>query len=162
MIPDEAVDALTVVVALGSGIVAGVFFTFSTFVMTALAKLPPAQGIAAMQAINLAAVTPLFMLVLFGSGLGGIGLIVDAIPDLGEGAVALRLAGGLLYLLGPVGLTVTYHVPRNDRLASLEPNGPGAVDHWTQYVVQWTPMNHHRTVTALATATLLTVAHGIQ
>jgi len=43
---------LTLVSALGCGLIAGVFFAFSAFVMKALARLPPAQGIAAMQSIN--------------------------------------------------------------------------------------------------------------
>ena len=43
---------LTFVVALGSGLVAGIFFAFSNFVMKALGCVPPAQGIAAMQSIN--------------------------------------------------------------------------------------------------------------
>ena len=36
---------------LGCGLVAGIFFTFSTFVMRALARLKPDKGIAAMQAV---------------------------------------------------------------------------------------------------------------
>ena len=47
--------------ALGCGLIAGVFFAFSAFVMKALARLPAAQAIAAMQSINIVAVTPLFM-----------------------------------------------------------------------------------------------------
>jgi uncharacterized membrane protein len=39
-------------------VVAGVFFAFSAFVMRALARLLAPQGIAAMQAINVVAVTP--------------------------------------------------------------------------------------------------------
>ena len=35
--------------------------------MSALARLQPAQGIAAMQAINITAINPLFMLALFGT-----------------------------------------------------------------------------------------------
>jgi hypothetical protein len=42
--------------ALGSGLMAGAFFAFSTFVMRALARLPAAEGIAAMQSINVAAI----------------------------------------------------------------------------------------------------------
>src|SRR5258705_6992637 len=42
--------------ALGAGLVAGVFFAFSSFVMAALARLPPAQAIAAMQSINVTVV----------------------------------------------------------------------------------------------------------
>ena len=36
--------ALTLVSALGCGLVAGVLFAFSSFVMNALARLPAAQG----------------------------------------------------------------------------------------------------------------------
>ena len=50
--------ALTLIAALGSGLIGGVFFGFSGFVMKALARLRPAQGIAAMQSINVVAVTP--------------------------------------------------------------------------------------------------------
>jgi uncharacterized membrane protein len=48
----------TLASALGCGLVAGVSFAFSAFVMPALKRLKPAEGIAAMQAINVAAVTP--------------------------------------------------------------------------------------------------------
>ena len=59
--------ALNLVTALGCGVIAGVFFAFSTFVMCALARLPAAQGIAAMQSINVLAMTPPFMIAMFGS-----------------------------------------------------------------------------------------------
>ncbi len=49
---DNLLFALTFVSALGCGLMAGVFFAFSAFVMHALARLPPAQGIAAMQSIG--------------------------------------------------------------------------------------------------------------
>jgi uncharacterized membrane protein len=39
--------ALKLFTALGCGLVAGVFFAFSTFVMNALARLQPREGIAA-------------------------------------------------------------------------------------------------------------------
>jgi hypothetical protein len=52
---------LAALTALGCGLNAGVFFAFSSFVMKALARLQPAQGIVAMQSINLMAVTPAFM-----------------------------------------------------------------------------------------------------
>jgi uncharacterized membrane protein len=49
------VEPVILFAALGSGLVGGVFFAFSTFVMRALARVPAAQGIAAMQSINGAA-----------------------------------------------------------------------------------------------------------
>jgi uncharacterized membrane protein len=67
---DEVLFALTFVSALGCGLMAGVFFAFSAFVMKALSHLPAAQGIAAMQSINVAAITPLFMAALFGTAVG--------------------------------------------------------------------------------------------
>ena len=46
---DDTLFALTLVSALGCGLIAGAFFAFSSFVMKALGRLPPPQGIAAMQ-----------------------------------------------------------------------------------------------------------------
>ena len=60
---------LTLLAALGCAMMAGVFFAFSAFVMKALARLPAEQGIGAMQAINVAAVTFAFMTALFGTAL---------------------------------------------------------------------------------------------
>ncbi len=41
-----------ITVLLGSALVGGVFFAFSSFVMKALARVPSPEGIAAMQSIN--------------------------------------------------------------------------------------------------------------
>jgi uncharacterized membrane protein len=57
--------SLTFTATIGCGIVAGVFFAFSTFVMPALARLQPDRGIVAMQSIGITAINPLFMLALF-------------------------------------------------------------------------------------------------
>src|SRR5215831_19362148 len=54
---------LTLVAALGSGLVAGIFFAFSNFVMKALARVPPAQGVAAMQSINVVVLNKWFFVV---------------------------------------------------------------------------------------------------
>ncbi len=50
---NDVLFALKLFSALGCGLIAGVFFAFSTFVMKALAQQQPSQGIAAMQAINI-------------------------------------------------------------------------------------------------------------
>ncbi|MGH8722014.1 MAG: hypothetical protein ACREU4_08520, partial [Burkholderiales bacterium] len=76
---DAAMFALTLLAALGCGLMAGAFFAFSSFVMRALARLPPAQGIAAMQSINVAVIAPLFMLALFGTGLACAVLAVSSV-----------------------------------------------------------------------------------
>ena len=60
-IVDGFLFTLTFVTALGCGLIAGLFFVFSVAVMQALARLPAAGGIAAMQSINSAMLNPLFL-----------------------------------------------------------------------------------------------------
>src|SRR5258708_34603465 len=64
--------ALSLVSALGCGLIAGVFFAFSVFVMKALASLPPTQGIAAMQSINVTVLNSWFLGAFFGTAAGSI------------------------------------------------------------------------------------------
>ena len=69
---DQALCAATFLAALGSGLIAGVFFAFSAFVLTALSRLPDQGGIAAMQAITAAIKNPLFLIVFFGMAAPGL------------------------------------------------------------------------------------------
>ena len=75
---DELRFSVTVIAALGCGLIAGVFFAFSAFVMDALARLTSAQGIAAMQSINVKVVkSPFpFLAVLFGTAAACVLLVV--------------------------------------------------------------------------------------
>ncbi len=150
--------AATLATALGCGLVAGVFFAFSTFVMPALKRLPPAHGIAAMQAINVSAVTAAFMTALFGTAAACVGLAVWAATSWGEPPAALVLAGGAAYVVGTIGVTIARNVPLNDRLAVLNPHATGADSHWIRYLSSWTAWNHVRAAAALAAAATLTVA----
>jgi uncharacterized membrane protein len=150
--------AATLLSALGCGLVAGVFFAFSSFVMPALKRLEPAHGIAAMQSINGLAVAPAFMAALLGTAVACLGLAVWAAISWAERPAALVLAGGGLYLVGTIGVTIARNVPLNDGLATLHPQGAEAAGHWDGYVSRWTAWNHARTVAALAAATLLSVA----
>ncbi|PSM42175.1 hypothetical protein C6Y14_17380 [Streptomyces dioscori] len=149
---------LTVVGVLGTGLVAGVFCAFSTFVMKGLAALPPAQGVAAMQAINVTALMPAFMLVFIGSAvLCAVIAVVTFVlwPD--EGTVEL-LVGSALYLFGCFGVTIAANVPRNNRLAEMDAGTPEAIAYWPTYVSEWSMWNHIRTVAAAAGAVLYVLA----
>jgi uncharacterized membrane protein len=55
-----ALDLVTLLCAVGCGLVAGFFFAFSIRVMRALGKLPAAQAVAAMQSINVGVINPWF------------------------------------------------------------------------------------------------------
>ncbi|MGW1048186.1 anthrone oxygenase family protein [Streptomyces sp. NPDC002521] len=145
---------LIVVGILGTGLMAGVFCAFSILVMRGLAALPPAQGVAAMNAINVAAVGPAFMTVFTGTAvLSAMITVVTFVVWPGEGKLELLL-GSALYLLGSFGVTVVANVPRNARLARLTPGAPEAAVHWPAYVQEWTFWNHVRAVAA-GTATLV-------
>ena len=142
--------ALILVAALGSGLIAGVFFAFSTFVMTALGRLPPAQGIAAMQSINVAVINPVFLGTLFGTGVVCVVLAVVALLGWQAPGAAWLLAGSLLYVVGDVGVTMAFNVPLNNALAAADPGSAEGAALWARYLTGWTAWNHVRTVAGLA------------
>jgi uncharacterized membrane protein len=159
---DGVLVPLTVLAALGCGLIGGVFFAFSGFVMKALARLPPAQGIAAMQSINVVAVTPPLMVALFGTALACVALAVAALVGWGRPGNAYLLAGGLLYLAGVVGVTIVGNLPRNNALAAVDPAGADGASQWARYVSGWTAWNTVRTVAAIAAAAALTIALAVE
>ena len=114
---------LTFLAALGCAMMAGVFFAFSAFVMKALARLPAEQGVAAMQAINVAAVTFAFMVALIGTAAASGALAAWAFFAWGEHFAPYLLVVSALYLVGTTLLPIVYHVSRNEPLARVEPLG---------------------------------------
>lgn len=149
---------LTLFSALGCGLIAGVFFAFSAFVMKALASLPSAQGIAAMQSINVAVLNPWFLGTFLGTTATCILLAVSSLLSWHKPGAAYLLVGSTLYLVGTVLVTGAFNVPRNEALAAIDPASADATNLWGQYVTRWTIWNHVRTVTALAAAASLTIA----
>lgn len=153
---DRALLALTFVAALGCGLSAGALFAFSSFVMKALARLPAPRGIAAMNSINVMAVTAAFMTAVFGTALACVAVTVSALANWYDSFSPWLLAGSALYLAGTIGLTMGYHVPRNNALAAVEPTSDDAEAHWRRYLAAWTRWNHVRVAVALAAAAALT------
>ena len=147
-------DILTVAAVLGSGLVAGIFFAFSTFVMRALGRLPQDQGIAAMKAINITVLNPWFFLAFFGTGAVCLPVAFLASGSAASMQRASLLAACALYLVGCLLVTVAFNVPLNDRLASVEPQSSGAGELWRHYLSRWTLWNHVRTASSLAAAGL--------
>ncbi len=150
--------ALKLFSALGCGLMAGVFFAFSTFVINALAQQPPAQGIATMQSINITVINPLFMLAFLGTAVACIFLIISLTLKWHQPGAAYLLLGSLLYLVGTVLVTIVCNVPLNDALAIVKPDSAEGASLWVGYLTNWTFWNHVRTVAALAAAASLTLA----
>ena len=155
---DDVLFALTLVAALGCGLMAGVFFAFSAFVMKALARLPVAEGIAAMQSINVAVINPVFLGVFLGTAATCLLVMVASLWQWHSPGTIHVLVGGALYLVGTFFVTMACNVPKNNALASVAPADPDSASLWASYIITWTAWNHTRTAAALAAAAALTMA----
>ena len=144
--------------ALACGLIAGFFFAFSVGVMKALGKLPPAQGIAAMQSINVVVINPVFLGAFLGTAAASAFAVVASVVRWQAPGAPLWLLGGLLYFVGCFLVTMLFNVPRNNALAAFAPTSPDAVDYWTSYLSSWTAWNHVRMLASLAAAASFTVA----
>ena len=144
--------------AIGAALVAGIFYAFSTFVMRALGRLAPREGVAAMQSINVVVINPLFLLAFFGAG--GLCVTTAAATLLLETDLSLTpvLTGCILYVVGCIGVTVVGNVPLNNRLAVANPDDATTRPLWRFYLVRWTLWNHVRTAASLAAAGCFVIA----
>ena len=150
----SSLDILSLICAIGCGVMAGVFFAFSTSVMKGLGKLPAEHGAAAMQAINVTIINPLFLGVFLGTAIAcAIALLACLVWYESPGRL-WTLIGAALYLVGSFLVTMWFNVPRNNTLARLTATAPEATAVWAEYLVTWTAWNHVRTVTSLAATVL--------
>ena len=150
----QAFHVLAVTTAGASAVMGGVLFGFSSFVMPALRRLPASEAVATMQAMNATAPRGL-----------GLPLVVSGVGSAALGAWSLRHAttpaGHALLLAGAAAgvaafaVTAGYHVPRNNRLDSVDARSPGAPAAWADFLPGWVTMNHVRTLLSLASAGLV-------
>jgi uncharacterized membrane protein len=153
-----ALVGVMVLTAIGCGLNAGVFLAFSTFVMAGLARLAPGEGINAMNAINVTAVTPIFMSLLFGTGLLCLVALVLTLVQWGEPSAPFAAAGSVLYIVGSIVVTMLCNVPLNNTLArATEPDALGTAT-WKAYLRDWTRWNHVRTIACTLATALFVIA----
>lgn len=134
---------------LGSGLVAGGFLAFSSFIMSALGKVSPASGIAAMQSINVSIIGSSWLLMLVATTLASLVLSIRGFAGIGEPGSIAMIVGGVVYLLGVVVVTAVFNIPRNDALAALDPTSSAAPALWASYRESWTLANHVRALASL-------------
>ena len=142
--------ALTLLAAIGSGLMAGLFYIFSTVIMRALDSLPMPQGMAAMKAINTVILNPLFFVLFFGTALIAVVLIVMALLKWSGAPSAWLVAGGVIYLTGAIVVTVVFNVPLNTALEATALDSAEAGAMWSRYMAGWVPWNHVRSVACTA------------
>lgn len=158
--PDALISALTLAAAVGAGLNGGLFFVFSTFMMTVLGQLPPAQGITAMQGVNRRILNPLFGLVFGGTTVICLFLVVVT-PFSDQPGGGWRLGGALLLVLGMFAVTMVFNVPLNNALDAADAGSADGVTFWRErYLFRWTAWNHLRTFACTGAAVALTIAYG--
>jgi uncharacterized membrane protein len=138
-------------------LIAGLFFAFSVSVMKALARLPSAEGIAAMQSINIVIINLVFLSAFLGTGAGCALVIIASLLRWQDPGSVYLLVGGALYLVGSLLVTMMFNVPKNNALAAVAPTDPNGASLWADYLSAWTAWNYVRTVAALVAAALLTI-----
>lgn len=157
---ERLVSVLTFLSAIGAGLIGGLFFAFSTFIMAAFGRVTPAIGMMAMRSINVAILNPLFFTVFFGTAVCCLILGIAAIVGWQTGGAAYLLIGSLSYLLGVIAVTMMFNVPLNDTLAASDPESMDGVGFWRRYLSVWTLWNHVRTVTCIiAMASFIKALH---
>jgi uncharacterized membrane protein len=155
---DTLTTVLLVLCALGSGAIGGVFFAFSNFVMPALARLAPAEGIHAMQAINVTVLNRLFLGTFMGTGaLSIVAIIVALLRWEGIGSLCAVL-GGATYALGSILVTMRGNVPLNNALMRVAQADAMGEAIWRGYLSDWTRWNHVRTVACFVAMALFVLA----
>jgi uncharacterized membrane protein len=154
---NTVVTAAVVLALIGSALIGGVFFAFSSFIMKALARVPSSEGIAAMQSINVVVLNKSFLGMFLGTAVISILVAGLAIKGWGTPSSNWLLAGALLYFIGTFLVTGLGNVPLNEQLAAVTATDDGAVTVWEHYLDRWTRLNTVRTVAATAAAFSFTV-----
>jgi uncharacterized membrane protein len=148
----ELLAAVASVLALAlNGVMAGVFFAFSTSVMPGLDAIGKDQAIVAMRSGNQKILNPAFLatftLAPVASLLGGVFLLLA-----GEsGPAVLSFAAALAYFAGAILVTARINVPMNNALES------GGME-WADYSPRWTRWNTVRGWASVFAVVLLGVA----
>jgi len=137
-------NELSLITAVASVLIAGVFFTFSSFVMKALGNIKTSEGIRAMQRINIDVFSWSFASLFFGIPIASVILGIYAVVNWADPYSIYFLMGSLIYLLGSLLVTGIRNVPLNNMLARVDPDSTNAIDAWQKYLISWVHWNHVR------------------
>ena len=139
-------------------LVAGVFLTFSDFIMRSLAATQPEGGIEAMQQINRKVFRTVFMVLLIGMAFVSPVMAAFAIWQGSSPATIWIIAASVTYVIGTFGVTVAFNVPMNERLDRMTHDSAVAASYWHRYVPAWSFWNSVRTLASAAAAVFMLMA----
>ena len=98
---------------------------------------------------------PLFMLTWVGSIISVISVIAISIFSLGLSEAWIIFIVGLIYLLGVQGITISIHLPLNNRIQSIDINNlnnQSLNEERTKFELRWNYFNKIRTFIAFSTS----------
>lgn len=144
---------ITISAITGAGVVTGLLFAFSNFVMRALAMLPARHGMSAMQHINTKIINPTFVAIFLGTPILCIWIAACAFMSTESPGRLFLMLGSIAYLAGPFGITMLFNVPLNNRLAAVDPEDADSI--WADYQARWQRWNHVRTYIGVLSVILL-------
>lgn len=144
--------------AVGCGLMAGVYFAFSAFIMSSFARIETSAGILAMQSINDVILRSAFMPLFFATSLAALGVSVAALSDVTRSGAVWMLTAGILYFIGMFLCTVFFNVPLNNKLKDSDSHSAYGAEVWDQYLRQWTRWNHVRTIASTLSSIFFFIA----
>jgi len=144
--------------ALACGLVGGVFFAFSSFVMPALGRIPAEEGIRAMQRINVDVYHWTFMGAFLLTPVACIVTAIQAYRSGSEQVALLAIFGCVVYVVGNFFVTAGGNVPLNNALAAVDTAAVDSARTWAHYLSRWTRWNHVRTAASMAAAACFLLA----
>jgi uncharacterized membrane protein len=150
----SVITLLLTIAAIGAGLMAGVYFAFSDFIMRSLDRLDAADAVDAMNTINEVILRSWFMPLFFGTSLLYLLLAVLALFDWSDPNAPLLLIASLTYFGGMFLCTVFFNVPLNNHLAQAREGGIDKIQLWPYYCKYWIRWNHLRTASSLIACVL--------
>lgn len=146
------------VAVVGCGMVAGLFLTFSDFVMRSLALAQVNAGVEVMQIINREIWRSVTMALLWGMvGLtAGLGLYGGFLLS-GPSSVLLSV-GGATYFSGMLMISFLFNIPMNNKLDQMNYSGAPAAIYWKAYVPGWVFWNYIRAIASAGSAVCFLLA----
>lgn len=136
-------------------LVAGVFLTFSDFVMRSLNGARTDAAVEVMQGINREVFKTVFMVLLIGMWAVSATLGVAAYLGVLETGNTSIFWAAIVYSVGVAGVTLVFNVPMNTKLAAKAYDSPEGAIYWTDvYYPRWTFWNWVRGMASAVAAIL--------
>lgn len=153
------INLFLLVSALASGLIAGLFYSYSCSVNPGLGSLSDANYLAAMQSINRAIINPVF----FFSFMGILLLLpLSTYQHFGTGGRFYLLLGAtVVYAIGTFGVTMIGNVPLNEALDKMNLTGASAQELATnrlKFEVPWNRLHAIRTWASVLSFLLVLLA----